>query len=74
MMTLIILNEEMNDVINIVKSLEEAGLLIKGVSETVKNKARKRKGGFFGILSRTLAASLLGNLFTDIYYLYTEIY
>ena len=74
MMTLIILNEEMNDVINIVKSLEEAGLLIKGVSETVENKARKRKGGFFGILSRTLAASSLGNLFTDIYYLYTEIY
>ena len=64
----------MNDVINIVKSLEEAGLLIKGVSETVENKVRKRKGGFFGILSRTLAASLLGNLFTDIHYLYTEIY
>ena len=39
--TLIILNEEINDVIKIVKSLEESGLLIKGVSKTNKNKAKK---------------------------------
>ena len=39
--TLIILNEKMNDVIKIVKSLEESGLLIKGVSKTNKNKAKK---------------------------------
>ena len=38
---LIILNEKMNDVIKIVKSLEESGLLIKGVSKTNKNKAKK---------------------------------
>ena len=41
--TLIISNEEMED-IKIVKSLEDSGLLIKGVSETIKNEAKKTKG------------------------------
>ena len=36
-MTLIISNEEMNDIIRIVKSLKQSGLLTKGVSETIKN-------------------------------------
>ena len=44
--TLIIFNEEMNDIMKIVKSFEESGLLIKGVSETIKNEAKERKGGF----------------------------
>ena len=35
--TLIILNEKMNDIMKIVKSPEESGLLIKSVSETIKN-------------------------------------
>ena len=39
-MTLINLNKEMNDIMKIVKSLEESGLLIKGVSETIKNEAK----------------------------------
>ena len=43
--TLIISNEEMED-IKIVKSLEDSGLLIKGVSETIKNEAKKQKRGF----------------------------
>ena len=38
--TLIISKEEMNDFMKIVKSLEESGLLIKGVSETIKNEAK----------------------------------
>ena len=38
--TLIISNEEMNDIIKVVKSLEESGLLIKGVIETIKNEAK----------------------------------
>ena len=42
-MTLIISNEEMNDVIKIIKSLEESGLLIKRVSETIKNAAKVQK-------------------------------
>ena len=41
--TLSIFNEAINDVMKITRSLEEAGLLIKGASETVKNKAKKKK-------------------------------
>ena len=62
--TLVISNEEMNNTMKMVKSLEEPGLLIKGISKTIKNKAKGQKGGFLGILSRTLGASLLGNLLT----------
>ena len=62
--TLIIFNEEMNDIIKMVKSLEESGLLRKGVSETIKNEAKEQKGRFLGILLGTLGASLLGNLLT----------
>ena len=62
--TLIILNEEINDTMNIVKALEEFGLLIKGVSETIKNEAKEQKGGFFGFLLGTLGASLLRDLLT----------
>ena len=52
--TLIILNEEMNNTIKIVKSLEESGLLIKGASETIKNKAKEQKREFFSMLVGTL--------------------
>ena len=64
MTTLIISNEEMNDILKIVKSLEESGLLIKGVSKTIQNEAKEQKGGFLSILLATLGASLLGNLLT----------
>ena len=63
-MTLIISNEEMNDVMKIIKSLEESGLLIKGISEIIKNEAKEQNGGFLGMLLGTLGASLLGNLLT----------
>ena len=42
--TLIISNEEMNDIMKIVKSLEESRLLIKGVFETIKNELKEQKG------------------------------
>ena len=58
-------NEEMNDIMKIVNSLEESGLLIKYVSETIKNKAKEQKYGFLGMLLGTLGASLLRNLLTD---------
>ena len=61
--TLIISNEEMNDIMKIVKSLSESSLLIKGVSKTIKNEAKEQKRGFLGILG-TVDASLLGNLLT----------
>ena len=62
--TLIISNEEMNDIMKIVKSLEESGLSVKGVSETIKNEAKEQKGGFLGMLLSTLGAILLGNILT----------
>ena len=61
--TLIISNHEMED-IKIVKYLEDSGLLLKGVSETVQNEAKEQKGGFLSMLLGTLGASLLGNILT----------
>ena len=43
---LIISNEEMNDIIKILKSLEESDLLIKGVSKTIKNEEKEQQEGF----------------------------
>ena len=60
--TLIISNEEMNDIMNIVKSVKESGFLIKGVSETIKTEAKVQKGGFLSTFLGTLGASLLRNL------------
>ena len=61
---LIISNEEMDDIMKIVKSLEESGLLIKGISETNKNEAKEQKGRFLPMLLGTLVASILGNALT----------
>ena len=46
----------------IIKSLEESGLLIKGVRKTIKNKAKKQKEGFLKMSLGTLGANLMGNL------------
>ena len=51
-------------IVKLVKSLEDSGLLIKVVSETIKNEAKEQKGEFLGMLLGTLGASLLGNLLT----------
>ena len=61
---LIISNQEMNDIMKIVKSLEKSCLLIKDVSETIKNEPKEEKGGFLRMLLGTLGASLLKNLLT----------
>ena len=50
MTTLIISNEEIDNTMEIVQSLEESGLLIRGVSETIQNEAKEQKGGFLGML------------------------
>ena len=55
----------MNDIMNIVKSLEESGLLINNVSKAIRNEAKEQKGGFLSMLLGILGASLLGNLLTD---------
>ena len=60
--TLIISNDEMRDIIEIVKSLEDSGLLLKGVSERIQNVVKEQKGGFLSMLLGTLSASLLGNI------------
>ena len=62
--TLIISNKDMKDLIKIVKSLEDSGLLLNGITELVQNEVKKQKGGFLSMLLGTLGASLLGNLLT----------
>ena len=55
-------HDEMENIIKIVKSLEDSGLLLKGVTETVQNEVKEQKGGFLSMLLGTLGASLLGNI------------
>ena len=59
MTPLIISNKEMDDIMKIVKSLEESNFLLKSVSETPKNKAQEQKCLFLGMLFGTLTASIL---------------
>ena len=58
MTILIISNEKINDIRKIVTSLEESGLLIKDVNETIKNEAKDVKGVFLSTLLGTSGASL----------------
>ena len=51
-------------IIKIVKYLEDSGLLLKVVTETVRNEVKEQKGGFLSMLLGSLGASLLGNLLT----------
>ena len=60
--TLIISNEEMNDIMKIVQALEDSNILLKGVTKTIENEAKEQKGGFLSMLLGTLGASLSGNL------------
>ena len=56
--TLIISNDEIEDITKIGKSLEDSGLLLKGVSETIQNEAKEQNGRFLSMLLGTLGASL----------------
>ena len=62
MTTLLISNDEIHDIVKIVKSLEDSSLLVKGITETVENEVKEQKGGFLSALLGTLGASLLGDL------------
>ena len=62
---LIISNDGMEDIIKIVKSLEDSDLLLKGVTETVQNEVTEQKQGFLTMLLGTLGATLLGNILTS---------
>ena len=63
--TLIISNEEMNDIMKIVQALEDSNILLKGVTKTIKDETKEQKGGFLRMLLGTLGASLSGNLLTE---------
>ena len=62
--TLIISNDEIDYIIKIVTSLEDSGLLLKGVTETIQNEVKEQKRGLPSMLLGTSGASLLGNLLT----------
>ena len=54
----------MNDIMKIIRALKDSGILLKGVTKTIKNETKEQKGGFLFMLLGTLGASLLGNLLT----------
>ena len=60
--TLIISNEEMNDILKIVQALKDSNILLKGFTKKIKNETKEEKGRFLGMLLGTLGASLLGNM------------
>ena len=62
--TLIISNNEIEDIIKIVQALEDSNILPKGVTKTVQKETKEQKGGFLSMLLGTLGATLLGNLLT----------
>ena len=61
---LIIEEEDMQDIIKIIKELENSDVLLKGVSKTIENEIKEQRGGFLSILLGTLGDGLLGNLLT----------
>ena len=61
---LIIEQKDMNDIMKIIEALENSGILLKGVTKTIENESKERRGGFLSMLLGTLGASLLGNLLT----------
>ena len=62
--SLIISDEEMNNIMKIVQALEDCNILIIGVTKIIKNETKEQKGEFLSMLLGTLGASLLGNSLT----------
>ena len=52
----------MEDIFKIVKSREDSGILLKGVSKTIKNESKELKGGLLSMLLGTLGANVLINM------------
>ena len=52
----------MNDVLKIIKALEDSNVLLKGITKTINNETEEQKVGFLSMLLGTLGASLLGNM------------
>ena len=59
---IITFNDDMQDLLKTVNSLKDSGLLLDGITETVKNETKEQTGGFLSMLLGTLGASLLGNM------------
>ena len=64
MVTLIISNNDLKNLIKIITTLEEHDILLKETSKTTENETKEQRGGFSSMLLGTLGASLLGNLLT----------
>ena len=60
--TLIISNDETDDILKILKSPQDSNVILKGVSETIQHEAKEQRGGFLSMLLVTLGASLLGDI------------
>ena len=60
--TLVISNEELDDIMKIIQALEDSDILLKGISKTIKNDIKEQNGNGLGMILGTLGASLLGNL------------
>ena len=56
--------EDMKDIMKIIETIENSGILFKGISKTIENETKEQRGGFLSMLLGTLGASLLGNLLT----------
>ena len=61
---LIISCDDMQDLLKIIKSLEDSGILLDGITKAIKDEVKEQKGGFLSMLLCTLGASLLGDLLT----------
>ena len=59
---IVVSNDDMDNIIRIIKSPENTVVLIYGVTETVENDTKKQKGRFIRMLLGTLGASMLGNM------------
>ena len=64
--TLFISIEDMNDIIKIIKSIEDLGVLINGITATVKHDTKKQAGGFIGALLAPLAASMVQTVISSL--------
>ena len=58
------MNEDLNDIIRTMKQQENGGVLTDGVTETVKDKRKRKEDGCLGVLLETLDASMPGNILT----------
>ena len=60
--TLIFSNDDMQDLLKIIKSLEDSGLLLDGITETVKNEVKEQKGDFLSNLLSVVSSALLSSM------------